>query len=88
LRPMKIEKIGTILKILHIRKIKPYAYFNHQQTYYRWWGCELIYIESTPQLSRIWLDEKMGGASQEIPTIDLLHLIEGWLNYLMEQGTK
>jgi hypothetical protein len=24
---MKIEKIGTILKILHIRKIKPYAYF-------------------------------------------------------------
>jgi hypothetical protein len=27
---MKIEKIGTILKILHIRKIKPYAYFRSQ----------------------------------------------------------
>jgi hypothetical protein len=41
---MKIEKIGTILKILHIRKIKPYAYFILEKIVILIYICDFVII--------------------------------------------
>lgn len=48
---------------------------------YNWWGCNLIYLESNSVISKIILDDELGGECCYIPNNDLFNLITDWIAF-------